>query len=439
MKRSAVLLIAITILLAAPAAADLDGDGLAEIGVLGVEREGKARGPWFQAYSGAGSRLVNLFLGDQFDSFRVLTADLLGEGRDEIVALGFDEGGAGARIQLLDGNGRRVDVLDVQEDQEVDRAALFTLDVEGDGTLEIGIGTVTEGGAVRLLLARVVDGSLQEVASHVLANDLFDEVWLAGDVDGETGDELLIGHNGEAGNRPAFLLVEPGSGAILADRSVGRAAFRDPTWLLSDVIADRPGAEVVAGIRKRNGLGFLRVFDAAGKRHMSFKATPRRASDHHWLEATPAAADAPGIVVAYRASNGQPAYRLWDLSEARPTLTAANEVLDSDAGVEQWLAADFDGRAANGQELVAVYRTAERAIRFARFDLVGGEAQAGGALLDANHFDPRARAIRATSVDRYDLLVVAPRVDERPSLVLYDTDGAGTRLLDLNVLGPDVH
>jgi hypothetical protein len=436
---------------AAPRAAGSDGT-LDLIGVFGIEETGAARGPWLQQYDGLGERIVNTFLDDDFPDFLIQTADLDGDGPREIVALGVDVEGDSAQLQVRRARGSQVDTVAVLDGEEFASVELLMVDPLGDGLPLIGITHEDDQDtalAIRLWRLRgsaaagmragrlVPDGAFELVPAG-FANHQVE----AADVDGDGAEEIVVLYTDEQGRSAWLRVLDPRTGLQVSETELFGRGYRSPRLVLGDFRPDRPGREILVGAVRASGKSSMKLLDALGSRLSAGRGSPARSSSVDWLSiAAPAETPSRGngvagdrVVVHYETAKGATLYRVFDLTKSRARRVAKARVARGGTP-DAWAIGDFDADADNGEELAVVFTAPDRSIWF-EFRTGAGKRMGSGKAFEALLHSPQARALRALSQTRSDLVVVASGINTAPSIALIDADGV--RLLDLIVLSPAV-
>lgn len=465
------------------APADVDGDGLDEIGVFAVEAGGRARGPWFQLYRANGTLVSGFFLEAGMSDFHIRRIDVDADPLQEVVVLAVDAAGVPV-LEVRDGDGSSLGRQQVAETGAVE-LMLFALEVDGGGAAEIGIGYSRPGSAAMGSMSDPEEpplgpgffeiwslgstgGLVRGGGTEVIPDGFANPEWRALDADGDGIEEVLAGYTQAPVSRSqraadaTGAAADPGSaahfrvvnadGTLVAETTVAADDFDDAQWVVGDFLEDHPGDELLVGLRrKRDGAAIGRLFDAASQLR-SVKASPPGASELTWDSiAGPAPSAAGGnepvregpaerqVFVGYRLENGPWEYGVWDWPDATPVRVGGGAILGAGVQVREWLTADFDGRAANGGEVVTVYTFGgDRSTHFQHWSRAGFMNRGSGRLFDGTFIEIRARPVEAARAGRRDLLVVGRPVGEAPRLALWNVNGSGKLLLDQDVLNRHV-
>jgi hypothetical protein len=117
----------------------------------GTETRGLARGPAFQVWDNSGNHLFTRFvLNTDFAEVQFTKIDINNDGIDEILVVGRETRGLarGPAFQLFDGNGNLL-VTQFVLNPDFTNLKAFTVDQNGDGDKEIGIGGMETAGLMR--------------------------------------------------------------------------------------------------------------------------------------------------------------------------------------------------------------------------------------------------------------------------------------------------
>jgi hypothetical protein len=467
-----------------PATADVDGNGLDEVGAFAIEDKGLARGPWLQLYDGAGVPVSDFFLGQSLSDPQIHKVDVNADGRDEIAVLGVAAGGQ-PLLQVRDAAGTVIASAPVAEPGAT-RLALFPIDIDGIAPAELGIAYTRTtmpptndplapwgaGVAQVWAPAQAAPGGLFR-AAHVEAipAGFADHAWRAIDGNGDGADELLAGYSlapsllaGEPTPHGAVARVFAPLGAVLlAEIPVAGNAFDGAQWLVGDFVAGNGGEELLAGLRRRlDGVGVARVYDPFGDIEdpqagsaplVALDATPAAVTELAWRAARrprpiplPGQQPAPVLhhaLVGFRQADQTSGFRVWATEPpadgAMPPLPlGGGTVLAAGTTVNDWIAAELDGDPATGDGIAALYTRGDRSIAVQHWGQAGLSPLAGVDLFDSTFIEPQAVAIEAAQIGREDLAVIARRIGQAPRLELWNLSAPGVRLFGRDVLGANV-
>ena len=358
-RRWAPLTLAITAILALGGpgiAADIDGDGLDELGAFAIEVGGAARGPWLQMFNGTGQRVSNFFLGKELRDIRIRRIDYDADGRDEIVVLAMGAAGQ-PLLQVYNGDGARLASVEAAE-LGARRLELFPVEADGQPPMEIGVaytrgpaaGTQEDplapwptGLAQVWARAPLAPGGLTRGAFfEAIPAGFADHAWRVVDVEGDGRQELIAGFSlppavllGETKSRGALARIWRLAGVALVDEITAAGEdFDGAQWLVGDLVESSSGEELMVGLRRRlDGVGVMRVFElpsptgtppagGASPWLVARDTTPPAVSDLAWrairrdrppqLPGEPPAADRHHALVGFRLADGAWAYRVWE-------------------------------------------------------------------------------------------------------------------------------
>lgn len=271
--------------MAVSAAGDINGDGVPDliVGAPYANVAGPASGRVLVVAGATGSvihALGGAAAGDLLGCSVAGVGDVTGDGVPDLLigARGDDVGGAnaGAAFLVSGATGSVVWVVRGQAGDNLGAAALGLGDVNGDGVPDVAIGAWTadangkNSGAVRILSG--TSGALLRVIAGEAAYDHFGgALALAGDLDGDGIDDLLVGArwNASAGPGAGSAYVHSAvSGARLRTLrgAVAGEAFGVAVAGLGDVTGDGvPDLAVGVPSARVNGLltGAVRIFSGA--------------------------------------------------------------------------------------------------------------------------------------------------------------------------------
>ena len=332
-------------------AADIDGDGLDELGAFAIEDRGAARGPWLQMFNGGGQTVSNFFLDKQLRDIRIRRIDYDGDGRDEIVVLGKRADGQ-PLLQVYNADGVRLAMVQAAE-RGARRLELFPVEVDGQPPVEIGVA-YTRGPAAGVAedpfapwptglaqtwaRAPLAAGGLTRGAFfEAIPPGFADHAWRVVDVEGDGRQELIAGYSlspallaGEPASRGALARIWRLAGVGLVDEITAAGEdFDGAQWLVGDLVESSPGEELMVGLRRRlGGVGVMRVFElpspagGASPWLVTRDATPPGVTELAWRtirrDPLPAIPDQPTppdrhhALVGFRLADGAWAYRVWE-------------------------------------------------------------------------------------------------------------------------------
>lgn len=411
-------------------------DDLDRIAIYGVESARAERGPWLQMYAGTGEREVNVFLDGDFSDYEIRTADLDGDGKPEIVALGTELDEGRAQLQVRRPGGARLDREAALEGEIFERARLLLF--EASGVPYVGVVGADVEGAVDMEIwhlqgsggtaALVRDGRVE-----LLPSGSAEPLLEAGDLDGDGSDEIVAVYPNSGGRGVRVRALDALTGEVRFDVRAFPGAFDSPALVVGDFRPESAGREVLVGAQRRgNRKGFLRVLDGDGKALIRRgAATPVRVDELSWTAI--AAPDAGSrLLLGYRNRRGAGQARVYDLGGRRSARRAMVNVCPAEM---QLVAGDFDGDPETGGEIGALCVLPDRSGEF-RFFAHDGTAGATGEAFDATAHSPQIAVRRAVDPDRDDLMIAAVRNGSRPEVAL--VKHGGTVLLKILVFSPGV-
>jgi len=418
---------------------DITGDGTDEIGVFGVELAGRARGPWYQVYDADGSLLSSKRILANFHAFQFVPIDTDGDGTDELVLLAIRNSDGAAFLQVRSASG----VLLVHEcvtEGDATGHQLFAVNSDGGSAVEIGIGFTSGPKALGNYGVWKRSGStLTRISSSKLSGKKYtSRQWRAADFDGDGKDEIFVGHIHRVKRSAEFLIGDPETESELWSVVVTGSTHWGHQWVVGDFDLGNAGMEVLVGTKRSGSVdAWLHVYHADGSLVGEGAVTGSYHTGHEWGLINNGTVDL--VFVAFkRVSDRVSMYEVWDPSGATPT-RLSHQKISAAYNVEQWLTGNFDGVAANGDEvMVGFRRLSDGAIGFQVWDR-GGSASLTTRLAYKEEFtSPHFLCLSSMDPDRHELLIRARRVDGNPKIQLWDTRGPrGTRLLKRSILNAD--
>ncbi len=175
-----------------PVIGDVDGDGLPDVVWLDEEDDRMA----VTVVPGEGEKwTAELPLDPAFDikDYYAGAADLDGDGLDDLVLFGDPSEGSGLHVALAEDGGFAAPTQ--WYSAALEGAALRVGDVDGDGSDEVLFWGTDADNVDYLQVLRPEDGRLVAVTERALRGNAVDPIlvtWMAGDVDGDGADELVV-------------------------------------------------------------------------------------------------------------------------------------------------------------------------------------------------------------------------------------------------------
>ena len=171
---------------------DINNDGLDEILVVGRETKGLQRGPAFQVFDGNGNHLVTQFvLNPDFTNLKVFTVDQNGDGDKEIGIGGIETSGLkrGPAYQIFESNGALLQTQFVLSPAGI---PVKNVPVYFDGDGKSDIGVYRDG---NWFILRSSDGGVAAVGWGGLAQD----TPVPADYDGDGRTDIAVYPSSDAG------------------------------------------------------------------------------------------------------------------------------------------------------------------------------------------------------------------------------------------------
>jgi Cellulase (glycosyl hydrolase family 5) len=218
---------------------DINNDGLDEILVVGRETKGLQRGPAFQLFDGNGNHLVTQFvLNSDFTNLKVFTVDQNGDGDNEIGIGGIETSGLkrGPAYQIFESNGALLQTRFVLSAGDFPDTHA-SVDFDGDGKSDIGV--YRDG---NWFIRRTADGGVTAVGWGGLVQD----TPVPADYDGEGRTDIAVYRSSDGG----WYILRSSDGGVTAtgwgglpqdkpvpadydgDGKTDIAVYRDGMWFI---------------------------------------------------------------------------------------------------------------------------------------------------------------------------------------------------------------
>jgi Cellulase (glycosyl hydrolase family 5)/FG-GAP-like repeat len=218
---------------------DINNDGLDEILVVGRETKGLQRGPAFQLFDGNGNLLVTQFvLNSDFTNLKVFTVDQNGDGDNEIGIGGIETSGLkrGPAYQIFESNGALLQTRFVLSPADFPDTHA-SVDFDGDGKSDIGV--YRDG---NWFIRRTADGGVTAVGWGGLVQD----TPVPADYDGDGRTDIAVYRSSDGG----WYILRSSDGGVTAtgwgglpqdkpvpadydgDGKTDIAVYRDGMWFI---------------------------------------------------------------------------------------------------------------------------------------------------------------------------------------------------------------
>lgn len=403
--------------------ADVDGDGLDEIGAFSVEVTGSARGNWLQVWDANATPIANQFLLAAFSNFQFLNADLNNDGDDELIVFAVRNSDGSGLLQFR-GAGGGVLASKFVTGPPFGQHRLFKIDQDGDGRLEAGLGfTRTSDGVAFYQIWEQAGANINQVSSRALTGGTFgNHQWGAGDFDNDGNEEVFTGFNRLSDGAGAFKIWDPQTDSLVGSSFVTGGGFSQFQWVVQN-FAGTGADEVMAGyIRNSDGAAAYKVLNSAGGVVGAKFVTGGAFSGHQWRAVQIPSAAVHRIFVGFtRTSDGVSGYQAWTV--ATGVQAAAGFVLGGANTVVNWMTGDFDGNPATGGEFAVGYvQNSSGSIglqtRNLNASLLSNQFVLGGAFVN-----PQFVVLRPFLSGRDDVMVGAQKAGGSPIFQVYRFDG----------------
>lgn len=236
------------------ATADVNGDGVADI----ITAPGPGGGPHIKVFDGASGRLLRefraydrSFTGGVF----VAAADLDGDGKADIITA--PDAGGGPQVRVFSGaNGRRLASFFAYDRAFTGGVHIAAGDIDGDGDFEIVTGP-GRGGGPQVRVFDLAGVRQQQIMAY--AADFTGGVYVAaGDVDGDNRDDIITGAGADGG--PQVRVFSGADGHRLASFFAYQRAFTGGVRVGAGDLDNDGRADILTGAG-RNGGPHVRAFD----------------------------------------------------------------------------------------------------------------------------------------------------------------------------------
>jgi hypothetical protein len=403
------------------------------IGAFANEYRGPGRGPWYQAYAADGTPIASVFLDDGFRGYQAGYFDTGGGGTGNLVTLmqytRDIHGWTYIDVRAPDGSILVPKVLVTNGCYYLHQ--LFGFQNGSGPAEEIGVGYLQGhcAGSPGSEMFEAFNGSLTGLGSPLgMGTPLYQDYrFLAGDFDNDGQDEVVLALARPSTGAAYFEIWDPRTRTRIAQRVVHGGGFSNVNWVVGDFDDATPGVELLAGsVRESDGAMVYTVWDEYGLLDAQVVGLPAdsgtqwQPSASHWHSIRGTSHDL--VLVGFtRKSDGRPGFQVWD--PATGALVVGKYALGPGFTPIQWVTANFDGNAANGDEMVLGFRRDDNnRVGFIAFDQAG--AILGVKMILSSSF-PRIQflPLQAYAPGRDDLLVGALRYGAAPVIQVWRANG----------------
>lgn len=416
--------------------ADIDGDGLDEIGAFAVEVSGASRGNWYQVWDSNAASVASQFLLSAFSNFQFLNADLNNNGQDELVIFAV-RNSDGAGLLQFRGAGGGILASKFVTGSPFGQHHIFSLDNNGDGRREVGLGFARNSDGVAFYQVWAMAGAnIVQVASRALTGGTFaGHQWGAGDFDNDGNDEVFTGFTRLSDGAGAYKVWDPQTDTLVGSSFVTGGGFSDFQWIVQN-FAGSGADEVMAGYRRdSDGAAAYKVLSAAGVVVGSSFVTGGAYGNHAWRAVQIPSASLYRVFVGFtRTSDGVSGYQAWTV--ATGTKAASGFILGGGNTVANWMTGDFDGNPTTGGEFAVGYIQNSSGSIGLQTRRLNATVLSSQFVLGGSFVNPQFVVLRPFLTGRDDVLVGAQKVGGSPLFRVYRFDG--TQLVSKFIFNNDV-
>lgn len=417
--------VALLLMVAVPATslADLDGDGLEEIGAFAVEVEGSARGNWYQAWNADGTIVMSrpgVLPG--FSSLQQHTMDVEGDGTDELAILGVRDSNGSVKVEVRRTLGA-VMASGFVLGTGFSQVRMFPIDSNGDSRDEIGLVYV-EDSTGRVFFKTFVTGGgniLQFKVGLTAVDGFLPLDAFAVDSFGTGSQMLFVAFERVADGATLYRIFDVRDGSLVANQIVGGANLGGFQFVPGDFAPASAGEEILVGfLRTAGGSSAYRVYHRSGT--ITSSAGVRGSGwTGHTFGKLDDGAGRDQVFVGYSSTAGHHFFDVFDPSGAR---TTRQMVLGAGADVSlaQWVTGNFAGAAGSAEEVQGVFVKNSNGNIGATHWTQSGLSIATSLLFPGDKFiNPQGLAVEALSAGSDTLFIGVQKIGEMPLISLWNS------------------
>ncbi len=416
-----------------PVQADINGDGLDDLGAFAVEVTGPARGPQYQIHTGAGTLLADKFLGVNTTGHSFLSPST-GE-----LSITYSVISTGVqRLERRVAGGGLAAKTTVSNDS-FGSHKMFDIEWDGAGERETGFCKAKVSSGISFYqIYRRTGGVITKLFSKAISGGAWTTLdCLAGDVTGDGQQEIIQIFRRDADGAFGYQVFNM-AGTRLVKKWVAASGTYQKAFLGDFSVAGGAwtGVEIAIGYLRPSGTAKFSVYNEAGTRLIAKALTTASWVSQQW-ETMPDGTGRDDVFLGYtNASTGVGKYIIWN--PVTNTKVAGKTMTTGAWNIVEWIVGNFDGNAANGYEPgLGRIRISDSVIGFHVRNRAGSVVLSSKTALTAAYVNPQFEAIIAVVAGNHSVWIGAAKVAGRPIIKLYNANG-GALELSMNILSSDV-
>jgi hypothetical protein len=366
--------------------------------------------------------------------------DLDGDGDDELVILATKINDGSVTLRAYDATGTLVAAKTLVPDSTTWTGfQMAQINYDGGAHMEVLIGKARVSDGVGLYeVWKQVGSTFTKQATKVSAPPATsNHEYMVLDVNNDGNQEFVVGYTKNADSNRLMRIHEPQGTSVLTTVLASTNTFSDQKMAVGNFDANAGnGQEVAVGLAKvSDGSLRYKVFNEAGTKLLLVGVSAPDSWQYEILAAGDGSGNDSVVFGLTRGSDGKASYKVLD--NAGSTIGGSNVLLNTNQAVA-WLAANFDGTAANGDEIVVGYtRVSDGRIGFSAWSRTGGtNLGTVNAAIPGTFINPQFIAMRTQNVTRDDVIIGCAHPTDKPRVDSWRING--TRTLSKRIFNADV-
>jgi len=422
--------------------ADIDGDTLDEIGGFAVEVTGSARGPWFQVFNGNGTTVLDAFLLNGWTGHKMVTIDIDGDSSDELVVLATRISDGKVMLYAYDDTGTQVASVKLAAAGNTVYSGydFFPVNYNGGAAVEVAVvkERTSDGKGIYQVWSKSGASFAKQAEGGGTKAPASGITWLAADINADGNEEIVSLYTLNSTGAKRLHYLEPQTSTLIVKKGITASTFSNHQMVAGNFVEGSATGKEVAVVYTKDADDSIRfsVSDETGATLKSGKAYTASPAQHTLL-AVKATGGVDQMLFGLVRGDGKTLFRVFDVTAA-PTKIGSASVFGSTEQVVDWLVGNFDGNAANGEEIVVGYtRVSDGRIGFAEYARTGGArlANVKGAI-PGTFLNAQFLAMRPNNANRDDVVIGVAHPTDQPRMDVWRVNG--TQTLTKRIFNADV-